>query len=203
MNLFSTLPIECVYQVFSHLDVKSLTLCSEVCNEWNEISADERIWKNLFPDLTVPSDMSVKTYLRAHAISSLNQLEKRIQKFTELLGPGEEVEFKCDFAYDPYCSIVVKFIYGDLNSSFSGLNCGEPSLRCRTIFLTKGGMDGGKLSTSSRSHVCFDNFRFSYSISKYVPNMEGIDVIGKNISRILMQKAQAYGEENKNRCVLY
>lgn len=45
-SLFNTLPIQLVFEIFNHLDIKSACSNASVCKYWKKVLSDRLLWKN-------------------------------------------------------------------------------------------------------------------------------------------------------------
>ena len=107
LDNITILPEELNYKIFSFLDPISLGNCCQVSKKYNELASHDNVWKDMFPNVSFPSGISVKKYIDSHAVISIDEIAKSIEKFVDNSVFNQIATFSVSFPYNPeyYLSI--------------------------------------------------------------------------------------------------
>ena len=98
-------------QTLSYLDSNDLAQCCKVSKTWNRLASDDSLWKHLFQGIEMPSNVGLKKYLDTHAVTSKEDVLKRIQEFADKLKLNQKGSFTCFFPFNPECKISIELGY--------------------------------------------------------------------------------------------
>ena len=78
LSLTSYMPEEVNLHILSYLNPHELARCCQVDKRLSELA---NLWKPLFPDVDIPSNSKLKTYIDARVVKSKEEVIQRIQAF--------------------------------------------------------------------------------------------------------------------------
>ncbi len=123
MNLISCLPNEIHFMIQENFDRNSALnyLCtSQTCK--NLLYSNDKAWEKIFPQVSFSNTLPPKKHLDLYAISSLHQLDKRFQQFTEKLAIRQKGRFICHFAFNNDLNLKVNLKFKSKIRGFALIN---------------------------------------------------------------------------------
>lgn len=132
-------------EVFSHLDLISLSKCCQVSNAWNAFASQDKFWSIPSPLYPYPPS---KALLRSHCVNSLKGIDYLAADYFKKT-PAINARFLCMFPRQPHCSFEAIMEHAPLIGMFTG------QLATKTVFFI-GLADENSLTASSCSQVIDD-----------------------------------------------
>ncbi len=147
-DIIQYVPEEVATEIFSYLDPMELGRCCAVSTYWNRVASDERLWKNLFPELNVSQNK--REYICLHAVKSKEELIERIKDFMQRVNLDRIGEFRCLFPFNPNYSARVVLGYGKIHPA------ADPDVEELCIYVKKSLQTDAEETPSSLYLFCYD-----------------------------------------------